>query len=98
MSKKDDGLKSALDLAMERLGGNDAPALTPEQKEALAEIDRKTEAKIAEVKIMSDQPLATARARGEADAIRELEAGRTAEIEGIRAKAESKKEEIRNRR
>jgi hypothetical protein len=95
VSKKDEGLKSALDLAMERLGG-EGPTLTTGQKEALAEVDRETEAKIAEVKIMSEQRLLQARAKGDAEGIRELEAGRTAEIGGILAKAEEKKERIRD--
>ena len=94
MSKKNEGLKSAFDLAMERLGG-EGPVLTDAQKEALADIDRETEAKVAEIKIMSEQRLAEARAKGDAQAIRELESGRTAEIEGARAKGEAKKDKIR---
>ena len=94
--KKESGLKSAFELAMDRMGHQES-ALTLDQKEALAEIDRETEAKIAEVQIMTGQRLAEARGKGDAQAIGELEAGRTSEIEGIKAAAEEKKNKIRER-
>lgn len=46
-------MKSAYELAMERLGGE--TKYTEEQKELLAEIDRKYDAKIAELKIRADE-------------------------------------------
>ena len=41
-------MKSAYELAMERMGGDDDKPLTDEQKEKIAEIDTKYKAKIAE--------------------------------------------------
>ena len=46
-------MKSAYELAMERMGGGDDNPLTDEQKEQIAEIDTKYKAKIAERKIFS---------------------------------------------
>ena len=48
-------LKSTLDLVMEKFRGaeKELPALTQAQKERIAEIRRKYEAKIAEAKIMT---------------------------------------------
>ena len=44
-------MKSAYELAMERMGGGDEKPLTDQQKEQIAEIDSKFKAKIAERKI-----------------------------------------------
>jgi hypothetical protein len=50
-----DELKSTLDLVMEKLKGveKELPGLTQAQKERIAEIRRKYEAKIAETKILN---------------------------------------------
>ena len=62
MKSTDKSLKSALDLAMERLAQRDgAPArLTDAQKTALAEVDCKTKAKLAEREILGSDRLAKA--------------------------------------
>jgi hypothetical protein len=49
------GLKSALELAMEKaskMGGEDIPSLSPDQKREIAEIRKVYEAKFAEVEIL----------------------------------------------
>ncbi|MCX8011867.1 MAG: hypothetical protein N3A64_01750 [Desulfobacterota bacterium] len=48
-------LKSTIDLVMEKLKevGKELPELTPAQKERIAEIRKKYEAKIAETKILN---------------------------------------------
>jgi len=49
------GLKSARELAMEkasRMGGDDLPSLSPEEKAEIAEIRKVYEAKFAEVEIL----------------------------------------------
>lgn len=53
-------MKSAYELAMERLGGDDAKPLTDKQKAEIAEIDAKYAAKIAERKIFLEKSLAEA--------------------------------------
>ncbi len=48
-------LKSAYELAMEKakkMGGDDLPSLSPEQKEEIADIRKTFEAKVAEVEIL----------------------------------------------
>ena len=66
---EDGGLKSAYELAMERLRDQDreqgvektAP-LTSEQKEAIAELRREAEAKLAELQILHQKNLSSAMA------------------------------------
>lgn len=52
------GMKSAYELAMERSSGP-AMKLTDEQKSAIADVDSKMKAKVAETEIMFDQQLAS---------------------------------------
>ena len=86
------GMKSAYELAMERMGG-EAQELTPEQKKAIAEIDSKMKAKVAETEIMFDQQLAS-----EIDPAKAAFAQQTKQeqIAKIRSQAEDDKENIRN--
>ena len=97
MKKESDGLKSAYDLAMERLGtkGGDLAVLTEEQKRAIAEIGRKTKARIAELEITFQQRLAKARAGEDAEKAQK-EAGQI-EDELAAAKAKARAEEERER-
>lgn len=91
-------MKSAYELAMERLQENEPakPALTDEMKSALAEVDEKFNAKIAEREIFLTQKLAAATSMGEmteADAIRKQISSEKARIEEDR---ETAKDKIRN--
>lgn len=100
-TKKQDqapGLKSALDLAMERLEKKDgrAAALTAEQKSALAEVERAVQAKLAETEIMLNQSLAAARARGDAEEAAKLEEQKRSEFARIRRRGEDDKDRIRS--
>jgi len=47
-------MKSSFELAMARFGGGELRRLTPEQKEQLAEVDRRIDAKIAQAKIRTE--------------------------------------------
>ncbi len=95
MKSTDKSLKSALDLAMERLAQRDgAPAkLSDAQKVALAEVDRKTKAKQAELEILGSDRLA--KAGEDPEKIEPIKAEQRAEMEKIRARAEQEKERIR---
>ncbi len=98
--KKDDaapGMKSALELAMERLQKKDGDIvpLTAEQKAAIAEIDAETKAKVAEEEIMAAGRLRAAYAGGDADAARTLDEQIKAEIARIRERGERKKDKVR---
>ncbi|MCX6993214.1 MAG: hypothetical protein NT011_08750 [Kiritimatiellaeota bacterium] len=88
-------LKSALDLAMERLAQRDgAPAkLTNAQKAALAEVDRKTKAKLAEREILGSDHLA--KAGDDPEKIEPIKVEQRAEIKKIKSRAEEEKERIR---
>ena len=88
------GMKSAYELAMERFG-RESDRLTPEQKQAIAEIDSKMKAGIAETEIMFDRQLAS-----EPDPARKalIQQTRQQQIAKIREEAEEEKEGIRKQR
>jgi len=93
-------MKSAYELAMERLAKSDPAAkpLTPEQKARLGEIDRVYQGKIAEREIFLKQQLHAALADqkfDEADKIRKQSAGEKARLEEER---EEEKERVRRGR
>jgi len=95
MTSNGKSLKSAVDLAMERLAQRaGAPArLSDAQKSALAEVDRKTRAKLAEMEILGSDRLA--KAGEDPEKVEPLKAGQRAEIEKIKTRAEEEKERIR---
>jgi hypothetical protein len=100
MAKKKDaapGMKSALELAMERMQARqgDVVPLTHEQKAAIAEIEAETKAKVAEEEIMAAGRLQAAFAGGDAEAAQKLDEQIKAEIARIRERGERKKEKIR---
>lgn len=100
MTKKGDaapGIKSALELAMERLQkkGGDLVPLTAEQKAAIAEIDAETKAKVAEEEIMAAGRIRAAAAGGDAEAAKALDEQIKAEIARIRERGERKKDQVR---
>jgi hypothetical protein len=100
MTKKDDaapGIKSALELAMERMKQKqgDLVPLTHDQKLAIAEIEAETKAKVAEEEIMSQERLLAARASGDVEAARTVEDEIRGEIARIRERGERKKEKVR---
>jgi len=86
------GMKSAYELAMERMGG-EAQELTNAQKTAIEEIDSKMKAKIAEMEIMFDQQLAT-----ETDPAKAAFAQQTKQeqMAKFRTNAEEEKESVRS--
>jgi hypothetical protein len=95
--KKAEGLKSALDLAMERLEKKNGKitALSDGQKKALAEIDGQLKAKIAEIEILKGKQIAEARAKGDAEEVQKVEAQKLADIGRARSHAESDKDRVR---
>lgn len=80
-------MKSAFELAMERLGGSPLREYTAEQKEQLAEIDRKYDAQVAQVRLRPPAP------EGEADAQAHL----VAELATIEERRQREKDELRQR-
>ena len=89
-------MKSAYELAMERLQASDPDGvkkLSGEQKEQLADIERRFRAKIAERELFLNQRLAEARAKRETEAIQQIEA----EIVNEKKKLSEQMEEEKNR-
>ena len=96
--EKKGGMKSALELAMEKIDDGKAPAaLSDEQKEKIAEIERTAAAGIAEVEIMTGQRLGEARAAGDVEGASRLEEEKNLQTARIREKAEREKAKIRGR-
>ncbi|NKB24586.1 MAG: hypothetical protein GKR87_09495 [Kiritimatiellae bacterium] len=95
-----DGVKSALELAMERLDAQvgKVPPLSEEQKEAIAQIENETKAKVAEVELVMDPKIGEARKVGAQDNVQELEASRLEQITKARAEGEKKKSDVRGQR
>ena len=88
-------LKSSFDLAMERLAQRDGKVarLSDAQKSALAEVERKTKAKLAELEILGSDRLA--KAGEDPEKIEPIKDQQRAEIEKIKTRAEEEKERIR---
>jgi hypothetical protein len=89
-------MKSSYELAMERLNKT-APAtkLTAEQKKQLAELDATYAAKIAEREIFLNENRAAASARGDFEAVAQLEKQLASERKTFQAELEEKKQKVR---
>jgi hypothetical protein len=90
-------MKSAYELAMERLQKNAPSAsFTDEQKAQLAEIDSQFRAKIAEKKIFLNQEIEKALAAGQADEVEKLRRQLASEIQRLEDDCELKKGKLRD--
>ncbi|MBI5387014.1 MAG: hypothetical protein HZA90_20260 [Verrucomicrobia bacterium] len=89
-------MKSAYELAMERLN-KQSPAvkLSAEQKKALAELDSKYAAKIAEREISLQGDITKAEAAGDAETMEKLQQQLTNERRKLQAELEERKERVR---
>ena len=91
-------MKSAYELAMERLAKSDpqaAPALTPAQKARLAEIDRIYQGRTAEREIFLKQQLEKAMAAQNAEEFDKIKKQMSSERARLEEERESEKEKIR---
>ena len=86
-------MKSAYELAMERMGGSDQ-SLSDEQKKAISEIDAKYKAKIAEKKIFLEKSISEAMQSGAEETVQKLRQQVAEEITSLENKAEREKESI----
>jgi hypothetical protein len=94
-------MKSAYELAMERLAKSDPTANTPlsnEQKEQLAEIDRVYKGKIAEREIFLKQKLDEAMAAGKMEEIENVQKQIASERARLEEEREDDKERVRRKR
>jgi hypothetical protein len=91
-------MKSAYELAMERLdaeAGETAPALTDEQRERLAEIDRRFKAKIAEREIFLKKQLDDALGKSDETEAEQIRTQLSNERLRLEEEQESAKDKIR---
>ncbi|MBI3879773.1 MAG: hypothetical protein HY301_06875 [Verrucomicrobia bacterium] len=92
-------MKSAYEIAMERLGKQSAPVkLTAKQKEELAELDRVYKAKVAERELATRDEMNAAADKGEISAMDEAESRWKEEKPRLTAEWEAKREAVRNAR
>jgi hypothetical protein len=92
-------MKSAYELAMERLNKNSPVVkLTEKQKAELAELDSKYAAKIAEREIFLKGELAKAATSGDFEAMEQLERQLTSERKKLQGELEEKKESVRQKK
>jgi hypothetical protein len=89
-------MKTAYELAMERLNKL-APTvkLTDKQKQALAELDSKYAARLAEREITLQGEIEQAAARGDAEAMEKLQQRLADERKSIQTELEARKETVR---
>ena len=90
-------MKSAYELAMERLQKTSPSlSLSEEQKKALAEIDSKYRAKIAEKELFLRDQIRKVRTEGKADEIDSLEKQLASDVRRLGEECEAAKEKLRN--
>jgi hypothetical protein len=92
-------MKSAYELAMERLSKSDPSAsrlVTPEQRKRLAEVDRLYQGKIAEREIFLKQQLEQALQGRDADAVEKIRKQISSEKARLEEDRESDKEQVRS--
>lgn len=91
-------MKSAYELAMERLAQNDPDAARPlsvSQKEQIAEIDRVYKGRLAEREIFLKQTLSTALAQGKYEEVQPLQKQLASERARLEEECEAEKEVVR---
>ena len=86
-------MKSSYELAMERMGGEDAP-LSDDQKKQIAEIDAKYKAKVAEKKIFLEKSISEALQKENQEEVDLLRRQIAEEVANLEKKAELEKEKI----
>lgn len=91
-------MKSAYELAMERLGkSSPAVTLTGKQKSEIAELESRCKAKLAEREIFIADEITKAVAKGDIEAMRQLEKQLVSDRKSLQAELEEKKEKVRKR-
>ena len=90
-------MKSAYELAMERLGkASPTVKLTARQKAEIAELESKCAAKTAERELFLKGEIVKAIDKGDAEAMQQLEKQLLSDRKSLRANCEEKKEQVRS--
>jgi len=95
MAKDSGRIKSAYELAVERMGGVEESPLTDAQKDRLAEIKRVYESKVAETKIVMEQQIVEAMQRGDGEAMQKLQEEMTSQLAELRSTMERERKKVR---
>lgn len=93
-------MKSAYELAMERLQQNDPedrPVLSEEDKQGLAGIDRRYAAKIAEREVFLHQKLTAARKDRDGEAVAQIESQLINERKRLEEERDTEKDKLRKK-
>ena len=91
-------MKSSYELAMERMGGDHTQkVLSVSQKEKIAEITNKYDAKIAEKKIFLEKSIQEEIERGNQDEAEKIRSQLASEIVSLEEKADKEKDQIRGK-
>ena len=89
-------MKTSYELAMERLNkASPATKLSAGQKKQMSELDSKYAAKIAEREIFLKDNLAAAQAKGDYEAMAQLEKQMISDCKSLHAELEEKKDKVR---
>ena len=90
-------MKSAYELAMERLE-KESPqeSLTEEKKELISEIEKKYSAKIAEREVFLRSKIEESLSEGQIQDAQQIEEELNRELKSLRMRCESEKEEVRS--
>ena len=90
-------MKSAYELAMERLA-KESPqeSITDQQKQDIAEIEKKYSSKIAEREVFLKSKIQEAIANGEFEEAQQLEEELSREIRSLKSSSESEKNDVRD--
>ncbi len=94
-----DELKSALELALEKLGASEEPVtrLSEDQKAEIAEIRSRYKAKLAEAEIGAKSRIREAAMQGDAEKLRQLETDLVEERKRLNAQMEEAVEKVRSK-
>ncbi len=85
-------MKTAFELAMERLGGK-AKSYTEEQKKQLADVDSLFESKIVQARF--DAEARAAKANGDREKLAQVQDDLAVEVKSLEERRERKKEDLR---
>jgi len=92
-------MKTAYELAMERLSKSSPPTkLTEQQKKEIAELESIYKAKVADREIFVKGEIAKAVDKGDGEAIEQLEKQLVSDRKTLQAELEEKKEKVRQAR
>lgn len=92
-------MKSAYELAMERLSKNSPTVtLSDAQKAELAELESRYAARIAERELLLEGEMRKAREQGDAEALDQLARQLASDRKSLRAELEAKKESVRTQK